>query len=125
MRISDWSSDVCSSDLQATVYLDACSGGMIPIGVSRAWAERAVGVQAWARSIGIESMHAAGGWYPKLPGFDSIEVYGPMRQGHPQPCPGHKSEEHKSGTPVNHAKLVFRLMLENKNSLPLLMSTNT
>src|SRR3546814_2014894 len=43
---------------QATVYLDACSGGMIPIDVSRAWAERAVGVQAWARSIGIESMHA-------------------------------------------------------------------
>src|SRR3546814_13265747 len=61
---------------QATVYLDACSGGMIPIDVSRAWAERAVGVQAWARSIGIESMHAAGGWYPTLPGFDSIEVSG-------------------------------------------------
>src|SRR3546814_2504427 len=54
---------------------------MIPIDVSRAWAERAVGVQAWARSIGIESMHAAGGWYPKLPGFDSIEVYGPMPRG--------------------------------------------
>src|SRR3546814_18292402 len=54
---------------------------MIPIDVSRAWAERAVGVQAWARSIGIESMHAAGGWYPKLPGFDSIEVYGPLPRG--------------------------------------------
>src|SRR3546814_2842867 len=54
---------------------------MIPIDGSRAWAERAVGVQAWARSIGIESMHAAGGWYPKLPGFDSIEVYGPMPRG--------------------------------------------
>lgn len=65
----------------ATIYLDACSGGMIPIEVSRAWAERAVFVQEWARSIGIESMHAAGGWYPKLPGFEAIRVYGPMPRG--------------------------------------------
>lgn len=66
---------------QAVAYLDACSGGMIPSEVSRAWAERAVGVQDWARSIGIESMHAAGGWYPRLPGFESIIVYGPMPRG--------------------------------------------
>src|SRR3546814_5239778 len=26
-------------------------------------------------------MPAAGGWDPKLPGFDSIEVYGPMPRG--------------------------------------------
>lgn len=66
---------------QATVYLDACSGGMIPTEVSRAWAERAVKVQQWAREIGIESIHAAGGWYPKLPGFESIKVYGPLPRG--------------------------------------------
>src|SRR4051794_33983010 len=44
---------------EATAYLDACSGGMIPIEVSRAWAERAVGVQDWMRSIGIESVRMA------------------------------------------------------------------
>src|SRR3546814_4884323 len=38
--------------VQAPVYLDACTGGMIPIDVSRAWAARAVGVQGGARSFG-------------------------------------------------------------------------
>jgi succinate dehydrogenase/fumarate reductase flavoprotein subunit len=66
---------------QATVYLDACSGGMIPIDISRAWAERAVLVQQWARSVGIETIHMAGGWYPKLPGFESIKVFGPLARG--------------------------------------------
>ena len=66
---------------QATAYLDACSGGMIPIEVSRAWAERAVQVQSWMRSLGIESVHMAGGWYPKLPGFESIEVVAPLARG--------------------------------------------
>ncbi|MGE0586802.1 MAG: FAD-dependent oxidoreductase [Flavobacteriaceae bacterium] len=66
---------------QATDYLDACAGGMIPIEVSRAWAERGLRVQEWARSIGIESMHAAGGWYPKLRGFESIKVYAPLPRG--------------------------------------------
>src|SRR3954467_14464312 len=63
---------------KATRYLDACSGGMIPVEISRAWAERAVNVQAWMRSIGIESVDMAGGWYPKLPGFDGIEVFAPL-----------------------------------------------
>src|SRR5689334_9353272 len=65
----------------AARYLDAGSGGMIPFDVSLAWAERAVGVQQWMRSIGIESIHMAGGWYPKLAGFESIEVYGPLPRG--------------------------------------------
>jgi len=66
---------------KATIYLDACSGGMIPIEVSRAWAERAVHVQEWARSIGIETVHMAGGWYPRLPGFEAMKVYGPLARG--------------------------------------------
>jgi succinate dehydrogenase/fumarate reductase flavoprotein subunit len=66
---------------EATVYLDACSGGMIPIEISRAWAERAVDAQEWARSIGIETVHMAGGWYPKLPGFEAIKVFGPLARG--------------------------------------------
>jgi succinate dehydrogenase/fumarate reductase flavoprotein subunit len=65
----------------ATAYLDACSGGMIPIEVSRAWAERAVEVQAWMRDVGIESVRMAGGWYPKLDGFESIEVFAPLARG--------------------------------------------
>lgn len=65
----------------ATTYLDACSGGMIPIEVSRAWAERAVKVQEWMRSIGIESVRMAGAWYPKLPGFESIDVFAPLARG--------------------------------------------
>jgi succinate dehydrogenase/fumarate reductase flavoprotein subunit len=66
---------------RATVYLDACSGGMIPIEISRAWAERAIRVQDWARSIGIETVHMAGGWYPKLPGFEAVKVFGPLARG--------------------------------------------
>lgn len=65
----------------ATRYLDACSGGMIPLDVSRAWAERAVDVKTWMQSMGIGSVHMAGAWYPKLPGFESIEVYGPLPKG--------------------------------------------
>lgn len=59
-------------------YLDACSGGMIPSDVSRAWAERAVKVKAWMESIGVGAVHMAGGWYPKLKGYEAIEVYGPL-----------------------------------------------
>jgi succinate dehydrogenase/fumarate reductase flavoprotein subunit len=65
----------------ATRYLDACSGGMIPTDVNRAWAERAVSVKAWMETIGIGAVHMAGGWYPKLPGYESIEVYGPLAKG--------------------------------------------
>ena len=71
-----------ANDVQgATDYLDACSGDMIPVDVSRAWAERAVLVQKWMRSLGIESIAMAGGWYPKLPGFESIEVFAPLARG--------------------------------------------
>ena len=65
----------------ATTYLDACSGGMIPIDVSRAWADRAIKVQDWMRSIGIETVLMAGAWYPKLPGFESIDVFAPLPRG--------------------------------------------
>jgi succinate dehydrogenase/fumarate reductase flavoprotein subunit len=65
----------------ATLYLDACAGGMIPTDVNLAWAERAVGVQDWMRGIGIESVQMAGGWYPKLPGFESIDVFAPLPRG--------------------------------------------
>src|SRR4051794_11576257 len=60
-----------ASDVEkATRYLDACSGGMIPLDVSRAWAERAVICREWAQSVGIGSVHMAGGWHPSLDGFE-------------------------------------------------------
>ncbi|RVQ69678.1 FAD-binding protein [Croceicoccus ponticola] len=65
----------------AARYLDECSGGMIPAEVSRAWAEKAIAVKDWMRSVGIESVHMAGGWYPKLDGFESIKVFGPLPKG--------------------------------------------
>ena len=46
----------------ATTYLDACASGMIPIEVTRAWAERAEGLELWlAESIGGLNMTAAAG----------------------------------------------------------------
>ncbi|WP_160172130.1 FAD-dependent oxidoreductase [Novosphingobium lindaniclasticum] len=71
-----------ANDVDAAArYLDACSGDMIPPEVSRAWAERAITVSDWLRDIGIETVHMAGGWYPKLPGFESIEVFAPLDKG--------------------------------------------
>lgn len=71
-----------ADDVEAAArYLDACAGGMIPLDVTRAWAERAVNVQQWMRSIGIESLHMAGGWYPQLSGFESIQAYAPLPRG--------------------------------------------
>jgi succinate dehydrogenase/fumarate reductase flavoprotein subunit len=71
-----------ASDADACArYLDACSGGMIPPDINRAWAERAVGLRDWMRAAGIESVHMAGGWHPKLEGFDAVEVYAPLAKG--------------------------------------------
>jgi succinate dehydrogenase/fumarate reductase flavoprotein subunit len=65
----------------ATRYLDACSGGMIPFDVSRAWAKRAIRVKDWMQSFGIGSVHMAGGWHPKFEGFEAIEVFAPLASG--------------------------------------------
>ena len=65
----------------ATRYLDACAGGMIPTDVNRAWAERAVSVQDWMKEFGIESVVMAGAWHPGLEGFPSIEVLAPLPRG--------------------------------------------
>lgn len=108
---------------QATLYLDACSGGMIPTDISRAWAERAVIVQDWARSIGIDSMHAAGGWYPKLPGFESIVVYGPMPRGvdpatveYTLPAPGELA--FKGPVPFGNGQTLHDQMVEAVDAEP-------
>jgi succinate dehydrogenase/fumarate reductase flavoprotein subunit len=65
----------------ATRYLDACSGGMIPIDVSRAWAKRSIHVREWMQRFGIGSVHMAGGWHPEFDGFGAIEVFAPLPAG--------------------------------------------
>ena len=65
----------------AAVYLDACSGGMIPAEINRVWAERSVGLKAWLADLGIGSVVMAGGWHPSLPGFETIEVLAPLADG--------------------------------------------
>ena len=102
---------------QATIYLDACGGGMIPIEVSRAWAERALHVQQWAREIGVESIHAAGGWYPKLPGFEAIKVYAPLPRGtdpesidYSLPAPGELA--FKGPVPFGNGQVLHDLLVD-------------
>lgn len=65
----------------ATVYLDQCSAGFIPLDVTRAWAERAAGLVEWCASHGLESVRMAGGWYPQLEGYEAIDVYAPLPPG--------------------------------------------
>lgn len=107
-----------ASDVEkATRYFDACSGGMIPTDISRAWAERAVGVQDWMRGIGIESVHMAGGWYPKLEGFDAIEVFAALPRGVDPatakvelPAPGELT--FKGAIPFGNGQLLHDLLVE-------------
>lgn len=65
----------------ATTYLDACADGMIPTEINRVWAERSVELQDWLADFGIGSVVMAGGWHPKLPGFEAIEVIAPLADG--------------------------------------------
>src|SRR3546814_5403248 len=46
MRIRDWSSDVCSSDLEAAAMIDAASAAFEATGEKR-WVEEAAHVYAW------------------------------------------------------------------------------
>lgn len=73
---------MAASDADAcTRYLDACAGGFIPTGINRIWSERAVEAKTWLKSIGIETVVMAGGWHPRLDGFESIEVLAPLPRG--------------------------------------------
>ena len=69
----------------AAVYLDQCAGGFIPLDVTRAWAERAAKLPEWLACLGLESVRMAGGWYPQLEGYESIDVYAPLPPGSTTP----------------------------------------
>jgi succinate dehydrogenase/fumarate reductase flavoprotein subunit len=61
----------------ATTYLDACAGGMIPIEVSRAWAEKAAEHAEWldAQGADLRLQPVGGPEHPTLPGAHGVEVY--------------------------------------------------
>ena len=61
----------------AVIYLDACGGGMIPVAVSRAWAERALNLVGWLDEQGLDlHMHRVGGpEHTDVPGASAIDVY--------------------------------------------------
>ena len=70
-----------------TRYLDRCAAGLIPLAVSRAWAERAINVIDWVNKTcpELEMQRASvpgsdrprGAQHPSLEGAESIEVYSP------------------------------------------------
>jgi succinate dehydrogenase/fumarate reductase flavoprotein subunit len=64
-------------------YLDACTGGMVPSSVSRAWAERAVELNSWLDQQGLElHLHRVGG--PEHPDFEGAEGIDVLQQGLPR-----------------------------------------
>ena len=68
---------------KATRYFDRCAGGMIPLPVSRAWAERASTVVAWLGEVaGLDLVRVAGAEHPGWDGSDAIAAYGP-RESYP------------------------------------------
>src|SRR3546814_10714328 len=101
MRISDWSSDVCSSDLQARHAAAGCAGPR---------------PEHWRRD---ERHHrdarqaAAGHW----PGMDRPVLRGTpeRRPGTNGLCPVEIGRAHVL-TPVTNAHLVCRLLLEKKKT---------
>src|SRR3546814_6357515 len=115
MRISDWSSDVCSSDLGCAIYAGRASPARSHRAV-RLWPERWVagfarGGVTWGRRVTPRSrsstpLRSADG---SLPSRLSAAFAVLLRLR-----PSDRSEEHTSGTPVTNAHLVCRLLLEKK-----------
>jgi len=63
----------------ATDYLDRCAGGMVPRGVSAAWAERAVTLIDWLTGIApeLDLRRVGGAEHPAFPGAEAFGVYQP------------------------------------------------
>src|SRR5438067_868421 len=65
------------SDVEPAIkYLDRCGGGMIPIEVSRAWAEKAIDVVDWVQNIAsLELVRITGAEHPDWDGGSAIHAY--------------------------------------------------
>ena len=63
----------------ATDYLDRCAGGMVPRGVSAAWAVRAVTLIDWLTGIApeLDLRRVGGAEHPAFPGAEAFGVYQP------------------------------------------------
>src|SRR3546814_5129967 len=100
MRISDWSSDVCSSDLSPS------QAGQAPCGALKLNRRGSI-------SAMVKPETGQANFSEKTMRFSGIAA--PLRL--PPTCcfsPFVRSEEHTSGTPVTNAHLVCRLLLEKK-----------
>ena len=66
------------SDVErAALYMDRCSGGMIPFAVSRAWAVMAADLVAWLERIGADLalVKVGEGENTQFEGFDAVEAW--------------------------------------------------
>lgn len=61
----------------ATRYLHRCAGGMIPLEVSRAWAERSRNLVDWLDELGtdLQLSRGYGAEHPEFEGAEAIDVY--------------------------------------------------
>jgi succinate dehydrogenase/fumarate reductase flavoprotein subunit len=61
---------------KATTYFDRCAGGLTPLAVSRAWADRAVSLGDWLTEIGtgLELEHFRDPQHPEFEGADGVIV---------------------------------------------------
>src|SRR3546814_6769130 len=110
MRISDWSSDVCSSDLRAIhiVQMGASAGfrhGKLSRPVRFSRKGRMVDTKAAGSGVAGKVFRGSAAC--------QRTVCFPGRLS-PQGC---RSEEHTSEPPVTYAHLVCRLLLEKKKKL--------
>lgn len=94
---------MATNDIErATVYLDRCAGGMIPIEVSRAWATKGIDLVQWLDQVGADlALERIGGAeHPEFEGAEAIESWAQSRPSTRVP-PGTMAREHKPGAPVN------------------------
>jgi succinate dehydrogenase/fumarate reductase flavoprotein subunit len=89
---------------RATVYLDRCAGGMIPVEVSRAWADKGIDLVQWLDQVGADlALERIGGAeHPEFEGAEAIESWAQSRPSTRVP-PGTTVREHKPGAKVNVA----------------------
>jgi succinate dehydrogenase/fumarate reductase flavoprotein subunit len=77
------------SDVEAaTRYMDRCAGGMIPLAVTRAWAERALDVVDFVQNVvGLEMVKVAEAEHPDWDGASAVTAYA-AREAHPDGMAG-------------------------------------
>ena len=72
------------SDVEAaTVYMDRCAGGQVPLEVTRSWAEKALEVIDFVHDVvGVEYIWLTGAEHPEWEGASAVSGYA-AREAHP------------------------------------------